>query len=350
MLVLDAIIRYSTVTLLLMFAYLVLRDSTKDRISVLGALTSVSVAALLLGTPHPDLTLPFFPRLIIRFLDVPSVVLIWWFGRSLFEDDFRLGAFEWIVMVTFVIVVGYFRIVEMGFLETELWRLPELISASSVILMLHLIWISLTGRSDDVIEDRRKFRLFFALGMGAITIVTVVAERLFWQSHALQLNTFRAGIILPFIIFALQWVLRYLPESLSFQTVSLVKTKNVALETQDRDLRERLLTEIEVNQAYIEHGLTISSLANRLGTTEHRLRALINQGMQFRNFSGFLNQYRISAVQNAMQMDKNQSTPILTLALEHGFSSLAPFNRAFKTVTGMTPTEYRNQLAQLSKK
>ena len=333
-----------------MFAYLVLRDSTKDRISILGALTSISVAALLLGTPHPDLTLPFIPRFIIRLLDVPSVVLIWWFGRSLFEDDFRIGVLEWIVMVTFVIVVGYFRIVEMGFIDTLLWRLPELISASSVVLMLHLIWICLKGRSDDVIEDRRKFRLFFAMGMGAITIVTVVAERLFWQTHALQLNTFRAGIILPFIIFALHWVLRYVPESLSFKTVSLVKTKGVAIEAQDADLRDKLLNEVELNKAYIEHGLTIASLANRLGTTEHRLRALINKGMEFRNFSSFLNHYRISAVQNAMQMDQHQGTPILTLALEHGFSSLAPFNRAFKAVTGMTPTDYRNQLAQLSKK
>jgi len=33
--------------------------------------------------------------------------------------------------------------------------------------------------------------------------------------------------------------------------------------------------------------------------------------------------------------------PILTIALDAGFGSIGPFNRAFKTQTGVTPTEYR---------
>jgi AraC-like DNA-binding protein len=33
--------------------------------------------------------------------------------------------------------------------------------------------------------------------------------------------------------------------------------------------------------------------------------------------------------------------PVLTIALDAGFSSLGPFNRAFKADTGLTPTEYR---------
>ena len=33
--------------------------------------------------------------------------------------------------------------------------------------------------------------------------------------------------------------------------------------------------------------------------------------------------------------------PVLTIALDSGFQSLGPFNRAFKADTGMTPTEYR---------
>jgi AraC-like DNA-binding protein len=33
--------------------------------------------------------------------------------------------------------------------------------------------------------------------------------------------------------------------------------------------------------------------------------------------------------------------PILTIALDAGFNSLGPFNRAFKAETGMTPREFR---------
>jgi AraC-like DNA-binding protein len=33
--------------------------------------------------------------------------------------------------------------------------------------------------------------------------------------------------------------------------------------------------------------------------------------------------------------------PILTIALDAGFQSLGPFNRAFKSQAGMTPSEFR---------
>jgi AraC-like DNA-binding protein len=35
--------------------------------------------------------------------------------------------------------------------------------------------------------------------------------------------------------------------------------------------------------------------------------------------------------------------PILTIALDAGFQSIGPFNRAFKAHTGMTPSAYRKQ-------
>jgi AraC-like DNA-binding protein len=38
-----------------------------------------------------------------------------------------------------------------------------------------------------------------------------------------------------------------------------------------------------------------------------------------------------------------EAVPILTIALDAGFQSLGPFNRAFKTQTGMTPSEFRRQ-------
>ena len=33
--------------------------------------------------------------------------------------------------------------------------------------------------------------------------------------------------------------------------------------------------------------------------------------------------------------------PVLTIALDAGFASITPFNRAFKADTGLTPTEFR---------
>ena len=45
-----------------------------------------------------------------------------------------------------------------------------------------------------------------------------------------------------------------------------------------------------------------------------------------------------------------EAVPILTVALDAGFQSLGPFNRAFKAQTGMTPSEFRRlQLSRIDR-
>jgi AraC-like DNA-binding protein len=70
---------------------------------------------------------------------------------------------------------------------------------------------------------------------------------------------------------------------------------------------------------------------------------LINGHLGYRNFSAFLNSYRIPEAQQILSDPEQVRKPVLTLALELGYGSLGPFNRAFKVATGLTPTEYRQQ-------
>ena len=94
-------------------------------------------------------------------------------------------------------------------------------------------------------------------------------------------------------------------------------------------------------RAYRQDGLTIGALAQRLTLPEYRLRRLINQGLGHRNFNSFLNHYRIEEAKAALADPEQAAVPVLTIAMDTGFSSLGPFNRAFKAETGQTPSEYR---------
>jgi AraC-like DNA-binding protein len=94
-------------------------------------------------------------------------------------------------------------------------------------------------------------------------------------------------------------------------------------------------------RAYREEGLTIAALALRLRLPEHRLRKLINQHLGHRNFSAYLNQWRIDEAKAALTDPSQREVPISTIALDAGFASLGPFNRAFKAGTGLTPSEFR---------
>ena len=100
---------------------------------------------------------------------------------------------------------------------------------------------------------------------------------------------------------------------------------------------------METQKAYSNHGFSIGDLAKIVGVPPHQLRKLINQTMGFRNFSSFLNRYRIADVKESLADSSKARTPVLTLAIEAGFSSLAPFNRAFKASEGVTPTDFRAQ-------
>ncbi|MDU6560307.1 MAG: helix-turn-helix domain-containing protein, partial [Streptococcus vestibularis] len=62
-----------------------------------------------------------------------------------------------------------------------------------------------------------------------------------------------------------------------------------------------------------------------------------------RNFSAFLNRYRLDDAKAALSDPGQRDVPILTIAIDAGFQSIGPFNRAFKAATAMTPSEFRRQ-------
>jgi AraC-like DNA-binding protein len=112
---------------------------------------------------------------------------------------------------------------------------------------------------------------------------------------------------------------------------------------EDGRLMEALRRLMEEDKAYRGEGLSIGTLAGKLGIPEHGLRRLINQRLGYRNFNAFLNGYRLDDVLAALADPTQETVPILTIALDAGFQSLGPFNRAFKAQTGMTPSEFRRQ-------
>jgi AraC-like DNA-binding protein len=108
---------------------------------------------------------------------------------------------------------------------------------------------------------------------------------------------------------------------------------------------QRLERAMAVTRAYKREGLTVAALAADLGMGEAALRALINQQLGYRNFNDFLHHHRL---QEAAARLVREDLPILSIALDCGYGSIGPFNRAFRQRYGMTPTEYRagTRLAQ----
>jgi AraC-like DNA-binding protein len=103
-------------------------------------------------------------------------------------------------------------------------------------------------------------------------------------------------------------------------------------------LKAKLTELMEAKGIYSDPNLTLSDIAREIGTNKHYVSKLINEGFK-KNFTDYINEYRIKAFISEVENDKNNNT-FLFHAFEVGFNSKSSFNRAFKKMTNKTPSEY----------
>jgi len=123
------------------------------------------------------------------------------------------------------------------------------------------------------------------------------------------------------------------PQKKAYQKSSLDKaTSELIL----RNLKKYMKNE----QAYLDESLSLSKLAEQIDCTSNQLSQVINQETQS-NFFTFVNTYRIEAVKVKLKDSKFDHYTILAIAFDCGFKSKASFNKIFKSVVGMTPSQFR---------
>ncbi len=348
MLLLDAFFRFSAVTLLLMLAFLGLRDGRGLLQARLGALVGISLAGMLISTLPDYYESPFVVQAIAWILHIPNTVFLWWFGLSLFKDDFKLGRIHFGALCAAIV---FMFIIQFAITYDHDVLLDMSVTANRILgfsMLAHLAWTALSGRKDDLVESRRGLRLWFTLGIALVTFLILSGETLHyvltddeWQPN--WFSTLRVITAWPMVFFGALMFIRVIPESFLFERAKLADPPAPKVHPKDTAIHQRLVTAMETDNAYRELGLGIRDLATKINVPEHQLRALINKGLGFRNFSAFLNQYRLAEAKSALAEPDKARTPILTIAMDAGYASLATFNRAFKAEEGITPSEYREK-------
>lgn len=95
--------------------------------------------------------------------------------------------------------------------------------------------------------------------------------------------------------------------------------------------------------SYISRNFTedirLQDLAKKLGYHEKYLSGALHSltGM---NFRAFLASYRINYAKQLLRARTGPTPAIAEIALRCGFSSINSFNRAFRAIAGVTPTQY----------
>lgn len=227
-----------------------------------------------------------------------------------------------------------------GSLQTAAWRINNLFL---LLLVLNAFYVLARGYAGDLVESRRRLRrplLAACVLMGLVQVFVYVIYQTRWADQGPWLA--RSGNLLELIgLCAFVAVVLQLRGGLF--------TPPPARAGPDADRDEDDIAALNAimleGEAWRREGLGIGKLAAELKMPEHRLRRLINGRLGHRNFRAFLNAYRIEAARRRLA-DPHETRSIAQIAFDLGFTSLSPFNRAFKEAVGDTPNEWRRRTSE----
>ncbi|WP_315812156.1 helix-turn-helix domain-containing protein [Bradyrhizobium sp. SZCCHNR2028] len=346
---LDLALRAAAIALLAVLAVALGRDlgrQWRGRLAIALALGSAAHAATfnIGGTAAPSLASA--PLIALATADI---VVLWLFCRALFDDGFAL---RWLHGLIWLAVFGFSLL---SCLVLGPAGHARFVIVANNVLALGFLGLTLaqTIRSwaVDLVEGRRHVRAFVVIASLSYGGVNALLQMASAGSGPSELaNVINAAMFLGVVGAVALMLLQvgagdvFAPETPQVETPSVAAATAVvpgAETAANRKLVDALMRLMADERIYRQENVTIGMLATRLSIPEYRLRRLINGELGYRNFNTFLNAHRIEEAKAALADPAQAEVPVITIAMDAGFQSLGPFNRAFKAVTGVTPTEYR---------
>ncbi len=355
--------------------------SKKEGISnrLLGTLLLfMSMASLniyLINQPwfNQSTSLSILHEVIPMVIFMPAGPLIYFYIRSFYENDFRIGKaqkahFYPVILDLFPHLVVVFYIVGImgGFLKPNnpAWGrlidqyntyvdIPRWISLAAYIW---LSWKYMQLNKLKVKEVRNSFLLWPGQLILAFGLFLVI-----WLLH-----------LIPYIIPAYSekmlnlvgWYPVYIPGAvliywLSIKSYQLLHQqikkdkKNVGVlnSLSGKTIGEAikvLKDSMDKDQLFLNPELNLAMLSEHTSLPPKIISAILNQELNT-SFSTFINEYRIKEIKYRILQPQNQNLTIAGIAFDCGFNSQPTFQRAFKASTGHSPTEYLQNATQRQK-
>ncbi|SDI83213.1 MULTISPECIES: helix-turn-helix domain-containing protein [Bradyrhizobium] len=338
---LDIALRGATVALLLVLAASLFRGFgtvLAGRLAAAFALGSVAHAVSYSIGSISQVTIAHAPLIA---LSTGNVVVFWLFTRALFDETFRLRAWHGLVWAA----VAAFSFANC------LWIAPahggsvrlSIVAVNLIALGFIILAVAQTiaSWSSDLVERRRGVRVFI-VGAAALYGGLNAILQILWSGGGSEAANTVNSVALAAVVAAISFAMMRVDGAELFPAAPEAQTEPVGADAgADQKLVDALMRLMADERIYRHENISIGTLATKLKIPEYRLRRLINQRLGYRNFNVFLNAHRIAEAKAALADPSQAEVPVITIAMDAGFQSLGPFNRAFKATTGVTPSEYR---------
>ena len=336
--------RGGAIALLALWIVVILRRHRTERAALGVAGLALGVICHLLSI-MPGLLLGSIPLNVVVEAGSGIAGTLFWLMALLWFDDGerRLGPPLALVALSAVLPT-IFALDEVRVIDAPMAILGPIWRAQTFLFAGAGLWIAWRGRADDLVEGRRKLRVALIWSVGLyVALVNLVEIAIFQAGAPYELRSLLVvGIaVLTFVIVSVTLGVR---DADLFGPLQRRPAERVRADDAESDaLAGRLTALMAAEKPWRDETLTVAALAARLGVPEYRLRRLINGHLGHRNFATYLNGFRLDEVEQALADPAQREVPILTIALDSGFGSLAPFNRAFRERFGLTPTEFRQK-------
>jgi len=205
--------------------------------------------------------------------------------------------------------------------ENDFGWVRQMLIAAVILITLDILVLSL-----DMIFDFPNFET------GYITAVAMICVIVYLGYYGIR----QATIFLP------EFLMREtIPDTSDGKSLkySILNEKEVD------ELRSKLENTLENDQLYLDEDLTLLKLAEQLNSTDKKVSALLNQHMNV-SFYDLINTYRVAAVKEKLGLEEFGKYSLLGIAQSCGFKSKSSFYRIFRKETGISPTEYKNQISK----
>ncbi|MCU7844881.1 MAG: helix-turn-helix transcriptional regulator [Candidatus Thiodiazotropha sp. (ex Monitilora ramsayi)] len=357
---LDTFFRIGNTVLLVLLAVVLIKDHHYRPSAVLGAIVALGAAAI--GTFAYTLDLAWLALEIpLNLLCAAAGVAFWLLSKSLFEDGFEWKWSYMLVYVLYAVIGGVGNYITFGDLRGMAhWVMRTEVAHNgialiplvlmSVVLVALALYQALKDWQVDLVESRRRARMVSVL-LGGVVMLVITSVEFFslGKPRSILVDTMVSGFFFLLILGISSRFLgfrRKQPDQsvpLEFPSPTPIEVDVEAGDTPGATIIDELDRLMVEKRLFCEEGLTIGRLAERLEIKEYLLRRLINGHLGYRNYNQFLNRYRIEEAAKLLLAPQTRHLPVLSIALDVGYRSLTVFNKSFKEIMGLTPTEYRSR-------
>ncbi|MBY0305774.1 MAG: helix-turn-helix domain-containing protein [Sphingomonas sp.] len=341
---LDLVARGGALSLLALLTALLLRDHRHTVPARMASALMFGIACSVIAEAHGITTFDQPLNFVLVIGEAAVSGFFWLFVRSWFNDEVRFGWQSWaLIGVTLALSFANYALwtPERG----NFWPTDLPMRALWLGLALAGLWVAWQGRENDLIEARRRLRIGFVWATGS---AVVVINLIYAVNNLTSLERTAPAMSLAISLVTLAVTGGICAAVLGFRRSDIFLSRQPparndppADDSASALLANRVQAHVAEQRAYRDETLTIAALAAQLGEPEYRLRRAINGRLGHRNFAAFLNGYRLAEVKAALSDPAQRDVPILTIALDAGFGSLATFNRAFRDSEATTPSAYR---------